>query len=136
MRTAGASRLCSNGYAYANALITLTGVSVILIIGHQQSIVLGGGGLLRKVLILDLSKLDHDDGWLNIYERWLEEWIKCRTNSTELSVEGTEREVRALRLFCRAKAASKLGPVRRSTRDIIGLGKNTRDRVPGYVWTP
>jgi hypothetical protein len=42
---------------------TLTGVGVILlVIGHQQSIVLAGNRLLREVLILDLGKLDHFGG--------------------------------------------------------------------------
>lgn len=43
---------------------SLTGVTVVLVlvVGDQESVVLGGSGLLGEVLIFDLGKLDHFGG--------------------------------------------------------------------------
>lgn len=44
----------------------LTGVGVVvLVVGDQESIALGGSGLLGEVLVFDLGELDHlgGDGW-------------------------------------------------------------------------
>lgn len=49
--------------AEKNSLLTCVSVFVIVVVGGEEGVILGGRGLLgREVFVFDLSKLDHCGG--------------------------------------------------------------------------
>lgn len=97
---------------------TLTSVGVILlVIGDQQSIALGGNGLVGEVLILDFSKLDHFGG-CELDGRG--EMGRGCFDRLEMNDGRTEREFGRSDFFAGQKRRGSLDP---PERDIIGATK-------------